>query len=102
MGFSFDYVKDATAKITEQRQKDLGQHWYDGAYEFYEEEKERVLGRGQSQSPLSPRVGREAAAVAKGTAAYEYKCNNDEFLAECGVKDTVFLCNLILLTPNKG
>lgn len=55
MGFSFDYVKDATAKITEQRRKDLGQHWYDGAYEFYEEEKGEGPGPVPEPEPVEPK-----------------------------------------------
>jgi hypothetical protein len=41
IGFCFDYMKEATAKPTEQRRKDLGQHWYDGAYELYDEKEEQ-------------------------------------------------------------
>lgn len=41
IGFSFEYVKDATPKHSEEKRQQMGQHWYDGAYELWEEPGEK-------------------------------------------------------------
>ena len=37
IGFSFEYVKDATPRPSKEKRQEMGQHWYDGAYELWEE-----------------------------------------------------------------
>jgi len=49
IGFSFDYVKDATPKVSEKKSQELGQHWYDGAYELWEE-KDAELNHPEEDS----------------------------------------------------